>query len=204
MEKVAIEQIELQNEKLKLEIAGLKRQSPGYAVLSDMIPIITALLAIAGFIGGIWQYEAQQRAARAAEQKQKESDDTTAKANTERDRDIAEREFMKPWINSQREIYLEALNAASTAINSDEPAERKSALNRFWELYQGQMILVETTEVSGMMKKLGNQFQQSDTTNKDDLNELCRALASEMKASMATTAKLTYAEFAARQFKYTK
>ena len=110
---------------------------------------------------------------------------------------------MKPWLESQREIYLQALSAAAAVASSDNPEKRKQATEEFWQLYQGQMILVETKSVSGAMVHFGRYLDGTDSCSKAEMNVRCRALATAMAESMAATAKMTFKEFVAHQFRYT-
>ncbi len=186
LQAAELERARLENEKLRLELAELKNKKG--KLLSEMtnhlIPIVTTLLAIAGFGWGIIQYQAEQKKNRDAQEEQ------------------AAREFMKPWLESQWDIYLRALSAAATAANSNDSLKRNAAVDEFWELYQGKMILVETTKVSGAMVRFGNCLDGRETCDKDEMNNRTRALGTEMAASMAKTAAMTYREFADSQFKY--
>jgi hypothetical protein len=175
-----LEQVRLENEKLKLELAERKKGQPWYHRLTQMVPIITALGAIVGFLWGVVQYGAQQA----------------------KNRETAEREFMKPWLESQRAIYLQALASATVVANSDDPEKRHQATEEFWRLYQGHMILVETKRVSGAMVHFGHCLDGTDTCSRIEMNVRCRALATVMAESMAATAKMTFKEFVANQFRY--
>ena len=186
-----LEQVQLGNEKLKLELAAFKKRKPWYDILIQMVPIITTLVAIAGFWWGVIQYQDEQIKNRTAQEDQ-----------SLREEETAEREFMKPWLESQREIYLQALSAAATIANSEDPEKRKQATEEFWQLYQGQMILVETKIVSGAMVRFGYCLDGTETCSKAELNVRSRALATAMAESMAATAKMTYKEFATNQFRY--
>jgi len=49
-----------------------------------------------------------------------------------------------------------ASEAAATIATTTDTAERRKAEARFWVLlYQGPMVMVETTDVSGAMKAFG-------------------------------------------------
>lgn len=183
--ELQLEKIQLENEKLKLELAELKRKKPWHFRMIGMVPIITAAVAVAGFLWGVVQYRDQQT------------------KNRDAQIETAEREFMKPWLESQREIYLKALSAASTTANSDDPEKREQAKEEFWQLYQGKMILVETKRVSNAMVHFGHCLDGSETCNKAEMNKRCRALGTAMADSMAATAKMTFKEFAANKFRYT-
>ncbi|HEV2990238.1 MAG TPA: hypothetical protein VG759_17470 [Candidatus Angelobacter sp.] len=180
LRQAQLDQVRLTNEKLKLEVDELRKQQHAHPILAQTIPVVTALVAVAGFLWGVAQYSEQQ----------------------EKSRETAAREFMKPWLESQREIYMQALSFAATVANSDSPAERKQATDDFWQLYQGKMILVETKSVSGAMVQFGHCLDGSDNCAKNQMNDRSRALATAMAESMAATAKMSFKEFSANQFKY--
>lgn len=186
-----LEQVQLENDKLKLELAEFRMEKPWYHLPTQIVPIITALVAVAGFSWGVVQYRDQQYENRKAQEGQ-----------SLRAKEIAQREFMKPWLESQRTIYLKALSAAAAVANSDNPKSRKQATEEFWRLYQSEMILVETKSVSGAMVDFGKCLDGAKNCSKDEMNVRCRALATAMAESMAATAKLTYDEFVADQFRY--
>jgi hypothetical protein len=140
--------------------------------------MITVLLAIAGFLWGMLQYRWEQA----------------------KNRETAEREFMKPWLDSQRDIYSQALAAAATIPNTEDPKTRQQATEDFWRLYEGKMVLVETKDVSDRMMDFGDCIKQK--CSRDDMNKLCLKLGTAMADSMALTAKMTYKEFADNQFHY--
>ena len=187
-----LEQIQLENEKLRLELAKLKKGTTGYSKFSQWIPFITTFLAITGFLWGVVQYIDQQGKNRRAQESQ-----------SLRQAELTEREFMKPWLDSQRDTYDQALSAAATVANSDDSERLKHAKEDFWELYQAKMILVETKSVSGAMVRYGYCLNGVDSCSKEELNTRLRALATAMAESMAATAKMTYKEFADNQFRYT-
>jgi|GEM_PF-3066631 len=193
-EQLALAQLrrtELENEKLALELARQGKAPAWYQFPIQFVPLITALVAVAGFLWGVVQYTNAQRKDRAAREVQ-----------SVREKEIAEREFMKPWLESQRSIYLEALTAAAAAVNSREPKVRAAAAQSFWQLYNGRMILVETQSVSDAMVEFGRCLDGSNVCNPEELDKRTHALASAIAASMAATAKLSYQEFAANQFRY--
>ena len=157
-----------------------------------MVPMITALIAIAGFWFGLLRYQDEQQKNRLEQEKQ-----------SLREEESREREFMKPWLENQRETYQQALSAAATVTNSDNAETRRRAAEEFWRLYQGKMILVETKPVSDAMVVFGHCLDGTQTCTRPQMNDLCHALATKMAESMAATARMTFKEFAANQFKYT-
>jgi len=199
LQQEQIEQVRLTNEKLRLEVAELRKAKRSHPILAQLVPIVTTLVAVAGFLWAVAQYVEEQRKARDAAAEDKRKAQVTA-----------EREFMKPWLESQREIYLQALSFAATAANSENSINRQRATAGFWQLYQGKMILVETTTVSGAMKQFGHcleppgagRHKKSPACSTDEMNTRLRSLATAMAESMAKTANMTFDQFSSNQFKY--
>jgi hypothetical protein len=186
LQRAELERAQLENEKLRLELAEFRRGRLLSLLSTQMAPISAALIAIASFWWGIVQYQHEQEENRTTE---------TATAN---------QEFMKPWLESQRDTYLHALAAASTVANATDPEQRKQAEDEFRELFQGKMILVETKTVTDKMAYFGRCVRGIGTESCDpyEMNLRCRALATAMAGSMAATAAMTYKQFAANQFQY--
>lgn len=181
--------LQLENEKLALELA---KQRGWYQFPVQLVPLVTALLSVAGFLWGVLQYTDAQQKNRLEREKQ-----------SLREIDTAQREFMKPWLEGQRQIYQEALSAAATAANTREPGERAAAEQKFWQLYHGRMILVETKSVSAAMVQYGHCLDGSEACPPEEKNQRNRRLASAMAESMAATATMSYREFVENQFRYT-
>ena len=184
-----LEKLQLENEKLKQELNDRGRSKPWHAVLIQFVPIISALVAVAGFLWGVYQYQAQQTRNLEAQRLQ-----------SEREQETAQQDLMRPWLENQRDIYLQALTAASAVANTDDPEELKHAKVEFWNLYHGKMILVETDEVKNKMINFGTCI--NNACNRAKLNELLHQLGTAMANSMAATAQMTYEEFSANQFQY--
>ena len=185
-----LERLELENEKLRLELGDRRRGKPWY-LPTQVVPIVTALLALAGFLFGVVQYGREQA-------KNREEQQELARQRNA----VAEREFMKPWLESQRETYAQALVAAATVANAGEAKARRQAEEEFWRLYQGKMILVETKPVSDAMVSFGQCLDGTAVCDRKEMNARCRVLATTMADSMAATARMTYQEFVDNQFKY--
>ena len=187
-----LERVQLENEKLRLELTLLRKGKPWYHLPTQIVPIVTALVAIFGFWWGIVQYRNEQAKNRLEQKEQ-----------SDRQRVVAQREFMKPWLESQRETYSRALSAAAAVANAGDAKTRTQAAEDFWRLYQGKMVLVETKSVSGAMVDFGKCLEKKDVCDRKKMNERCRALATAMAGSMAATARMTFEEFVANQFQYT-
>jgi len=192
LQSAQLERMQLENDKLRLELAALRKGKRWYHLPTQIVPIVTALVALGGFWWGIIQYRNEQAKNRLEQKEQ-----------SDRQQVVAQREFMKPWLESQRETYSQALSAAAAVANAGDAKTRTQAAEDFWRLYQGKMVLVETMSVSGAMKSFGKCLNGENVCTKEEMNTRCRALASALAGSMAATAKMTYEQFVANQFQYT-
>jgi hypothetical protein len=191
-EDVDLERLRLETEKLRLEVEALRKRTPWSALSGQIVPVATILLGIASFWWGVRQYENEQEKNRSARQEQSLSEKAAA-----------ERAFMQPWLQSQRDAYAKALAAAANIANTSDPKKRSEAIEDFWRLYHGEMIPVETKTVSGAMVAFGQCLDRPDPCDRKTLNERTRALATAMAKSMAATASMTYSQFVDNRFEYT-
>lgn len=182
----------LQCEQLSLQLAKQRSRPAWYHIPVQLVPLITALVSVAGFLWGVLLYTETQEKQAADREKQ-----------SLREQALAAREFMKPWLESQRQTYAEALSAASIVANADDSKERLAAEGAFWQLFHGHMILVETKKVSGGMVHFGRCLDGGEKCDQKEMHERTRALASAMAEFMAETAQMSYEDFVNNQFRYT-
>ena len=190
-DRIELERLRLETEKLRIEVEGLKGRRPWSSVPSQVVPIATVLLGVVSFWWGVRQYEDEQGKNRAAQEQQ-----------SLREKAAAERSFMQPWLQSQRDAYAKALTAAAIIANTTDDKKRRDAIDEFWRLYHGEMIPVETKTVSGAMVSFGHCLDRTEVCDRNAMNARTRALATAMAQSMAATANMTYAEFVANRFEY--
>ena len=194
-----LQRAELDNERLAIELEKLRKPATWFQVWLQFVPLVTALVSVAGFLWGVNLYRIAQKANREASEKQA----VQLKEQSRQENQSRERDLMQPWIKSQRDIYEEALNAASTASTASDPKLRAVAANAFWQLYYGRMILVETTDVSAAMQEIGDCLTGGvGHCAEERMQELTLTLGSAMASSMAATARMTYEEFSKDQFLY--
>jgi len=82
-------------------------------------------------------------------------------------------------LQTQLTLYLQAASAAATIARSTDDAEKKKAMNDFWRLYQGPLIIVESKEVSDAMVKFGSCLDAIESCSQTEISQ--RALASRMQ-----------------------
>ena len=129
--------------------------------LDDWIKVLTMLGAAIGFLWGVIQYFATQKAL----------------AGT---REI---EARKPFLERQLKLYTEATQAAATLATSRNPLEVAAASDRFWSLYWGELALVEDREVETAMVNLGAEIKKGRTG--EELEQRSLKLAHACRNSLA-------------------
>ena len=182
---------QLEIEKLEVEIANTRKDQLIDSIVR-LTPLLTVLVTVIGLGFTVWQYSAEQQ------------------KNRRERTETAQREFMKPLLEKQRELYFEASSAAATIAASSDPEERRRAINTFWQLYWGPLIFVESQEVSGAMKRFGECLNGDCLSEGDQPNQpkdvklktLSLALASTMEASSLKTWNAKPEDFTTNQFVY--
>ena len=178
-----------QRRKLEIEISKLELDStmPWYKSPSQLIPILSAAIAVISFWAGSAQYFYNQYLNRIA----------------------AEQQFMKPWLDDQRQTYLDGLTAASTLATTEDGKVFRKAEGDFWKLFYGKMILVETTKVCEKMKAFGLLVRAQDhyktamtDADRTAMTDAVKNLATAMHDSMGETAGMNFETFQNNQFKY--
>ena len=139
------------------------------------IKVVGVLLAVAAFWDGIRRYN--------------DGRDAEARIAADRAREaqvIALRESRKPFLERQLVLYFEATQAASQLATLPGGVQRARARQRFWELYWGELGLVEDHEVATAMKAFGDALTQVEAgkASRDGLLQLALTLARNCRASL--------------------
>ena len=131
------------------------------------LPLIGAVVA---FSWGIYQYV----------------DTQTSQA------EIRKIEARKPFLERQLKLYTEATQVASKIANCDDCPEMTKIKNRFWELYYGELALVEDRRVESAMVQFGEKLKGKDVVKLVDgkkvnlsLRSLSLALSHACRDSLA-------------------
>ena len=185
-----LERLQLENEKLKLEIDSLKSRLDRIAKL---LPYGGFVIAVTGVFIGIWQYKEQQRLDR--EQR------TTQSARQAED---ARREFMKPLQEQLLKLSMEASSAAATLATTKNTNERANAVNTFWRLYQGPLIMVEDKQLSAAMVRFGHCLDGSEQCDKTTMESRARAIGSSGMLAVLNSYKSRPDDFLNDRFIYGK
>lgn len=125
---------QLEVEKMRFEVLDLKYKC---SRLQRILSIAAIFFTIAGLsIGGctLWlDYKDRQKEMVIQEQKRK---------------DEAKLTFGKSLLEKHLNVYLDSVDAISKIATASSPESRKSAEEKFRQLFNGSMILVEDTELT--------------------------------------------------------
>jgi hypothetical protein len=141
------------------------------------IKVVGVVLAVAGFWDGIRRYDEGRRA--------------DAQASRERAHQaaiVALRESRKPFLERQLSLYFEATNAAAQLSTLSPGPAWDTASQRFWELYWGELGLVEDSGVLDAMVGYGEALKAYDRSKgtQAELHQKALALARACRHSLQT------------------
>jgi hypothetical protein len=133
------------------------------------------LLVLVGIVVGVHQYKTNLEEDRKTQVVRHENIITQAKIDAR-----------KPFFEMQLSVYLEVTNVTARIARS----LNKKAIDRFWELYKGPMILVENKAVEKAMVEFGNFLKMKGITEEELKRQLgLRAIeiAKECRKSLKTS-----------------
>jgi hypothetical protein len=139
------------------------------------IKVVGVLLAVAGFWDGIRRYNE----GRVAE----------ARSVAERARQaalVAVRDSRKPFLERQLALYFEATKVTAQLSTLPRGVAWTAARQRFWELYWGELGLVEDTSVLAAMVAFGEAVTayEQGRNSQADLHQLALGLARACRNSL--------------------
>lgn|SRR5262249_28445558 len=138
----------------------------------SMLKLLSPLLAVAAFFWGIYTYKENARL-------QRERDGVEA----QRIADTRRIEATRPYLDKQLALYTEATKVTTTIATSADSKEVEKARKRFWELYWGELGLVEHGDVEGAMVSFGEALDAKK--GQDELAKLTLELARACRAELA-------------------
>ena len=142
--------------------ASAPRKDEKRLSVDGVVKLVTAVVAIAGFLWGIWVWR----------------DNSEKTATTRRI------ESTQPFLTKQLALYTEATKTAAKIATSNDAREVAIATKRFWELYWGELALVENDEVEAAMVAYGRALNQA-SPNQAALTSLSLGLANAIRRSLA-------------------
>jgi|SRR5262245_58742610 len=136
-----------------------------------ILPIVGACVT---FIWGVWVWKDNADEERDA-----------ASAETARYAESRRVEATRPFLEMQLKLYTEAAFVTSRIAHSGD----EGAIGRFWELYYGELSLVENNDVAQAMVDFGNALKSNEKARLEGLSlELTRSMRRSLAKSWGTDA----------------
>lgn len=195
-QKLEFKKLELENQKLVEEIKDLKK-------FNKIIAVFSIFVTLGGFIAGIYQYREQQIQNRQTQENTANKERKAQEDQLAKDKEVSQREFMKPIIEKELALLFEASEIVSTIPNTSDETERKKAINNFWRLYQGPMIIIENQNIALSMKRFGQCLNGKKDCDKNEMNRYSRVLASDLRKAMIDLWNKTPENYLANKIDYT-
>lgn len=137
----------------------------------NTLKLLTVVGAIASFLWGVYQW------------REKSTQDLEArKHETARLVETRRIEATKPFLERQLTLYAEATRVAAQVATQGNSEAGKKALARFWELYWGELALVENRAVEAAMKRMGDALVANAPAR--DLQQASLAVARACRESL--------------------
>lgn len=172
MAEAQLQKLQLEIKKLKFDVESLGSTSSQAEKFMRFVPLITVVIAVAGFWFTVHQYNQQQAAA-------------ATKLAADR-----EQALLKPFLDKRLELYFAASEAAATMALSKDKAERDKAESKLVQLYAGTLIIVEDQEVEGAMLKVYKCITGQDPCDEAEKQRRSQALASRARDSIGKSYNL--------------
>jgi len=161
-----LRKLQLEIKKLTFDVESLGSTSFQAEKFMRFVPLITVIIAVAGFWFTIHQYNQQQ---------------ATAATKLAADREQA---LLKPFLDKRLELYFAASEAAATMALSKDKDQRDKAESKLVQLYAGTLIIVEDQEVEGAMLKIYKCITGEDQCDEAEKQRRSQALASRARDSI--------------------
>lgn len=134
--------------------------------IDNWLNILTVLGAICSFLWGVYQW--REKTSRELEARNQENTRLTETRRIE---------ATKPFLERQLMLYAEATKVAAQVATQGETESGKKALVRFWELYWGELALVENRSVEAAMVQMKNELRANASAEKLEQASLAVARA---------------------------
>lgn len=103
------------------------------------------------------------------------------KQNADRREDNRRMEASRPFLDMQLKLYTEAAQIAARIANASGDPDKDKL--RFWELYAGELSMVEDFDVANCMSEFGTALKKE--CDQENMQKASIALAHAMRDSLA-------------------
>jgi len=144
----------------------------------ETLELLTPVGAVASFIWGIWVWrdKSEKELVQARIEEKRLADEAERLAESRRI------EATKPFLERQLTLYVEASQVAAKIATSTDVNEVTEAKQRFWELFWGELALVENKAVEAAMMDLRDAIRDGEP--REELEQRSLALAHTCRISL--------------------
>ncbi len=179
-----LQKLELEIKKLKYDVESLGSKSDLLEKVIKFIPVMTILIAVAGFWLTVIQYNTQQTEARKQQAAMAEQYNAQQAATAAQQASDREQALLKPVWEKRLELYFTASETAATIALSNDKTERDKAEAKFMQLYAGPLVIVEDADVEGAMINFHSCLTGQDACDQPELQRRSLTLASKARDSI--------------------
>lgn len=91
--------------------------------------------------------------------------------------------------DDRKRLYITTIGVVAKLASKDtSESDRKAAVDKFWKLYQAELLPVESPEVESLMVKIGAELNKTPSMDYAAIQRLSYELASVMKAEISADA----------------
>jgi hypothetical protein len=144
--------------------------------LDRSLKLLSVVGAVVTFGWGVWVWQSNA-----------EKDRVSAESEAAKHAESRRIEATKPFLDLQLKLYAEASQVTAKIATSEDAGEVTSATKRFWELYWGELALVENNEVATAMHDFSVEMAPPDHKAIDPvaLRQASLKLAEKLRDSLA-------------------
>jgi hypothetical protein len=124
------------------------------STFDDRFKLLGVAGAIASFLWGVWVWKDKSH-----------SELDQQRTEAQHLADSRRIEATKPFLERQLKLYTEASQVAALIATSDDKSETQKATTRFWQLYWGELALVENVEVGQAMSAMRAAIKNATDRN---------------------------------------
>jgi hypothetical protein len=143
-------------EKLNLEIQNLKSKNGWSEKVAQFTPLLTVLIAVAGFCFGVYQFNSQQKENMKRFTNEQNAKLESLRVELERDRAEREKAYSMPLFERYISLCLEASNAASTVATASNSTIKEKAKEEFLKILIGPLHALAPANIINAM----DEFQR--------------------------------------------
>ncbi|WCM53501.1 hypothetical protein OH720_10965 [Pseudomonas sp. WJP1] len=154
---------------------------PSKGFVDNWVKIITVVVAVGGFVFGVLQWQVKEGHDRDQRAEEYNRSEKSRKDEFDKSEKIRQIESTRPFLQRQLDLYIETTQVVAR-IATKNLADTSKDQARFWELFWGELALVENESVESAMVNMSEAIK--DKCPKSYLEQASLRVAHTMRASL--------------------